>query len=228
MSALGDAVDSAIGNLFFRGGRRDRGLEKLIAEGERLTGIVDGYRVKDGGSEHPDSHWVSLTVNGTSGTFRATVRQTLMPHPERAPLGTRVDVLHRDGKVAVDWLSTLRAMGADTGEITTLVAQKTLKEPLPPGIDDNRLRHEDLEKGTPDTATVTAIEDTVLFGMPTQNKDLHVTLRDGRTSVITRAFIPHYAVWLMSVGATLPVAVDPKKPDKITIDWKTAAENAAR
>lgn len=224
MSVLGTIVDDALSHLF-TSGRRDRRLERLVAEGERLTGVIDGYRVRSG-SDTADSHWVSLTVQGTAGPFRATVRQSLIPRPELAPLGTRVVVLHRDGMVAVDWPTTLRDLGVDVGEYDTVVADKTLKEPLPPGIDDDRISAKKLERGTPAEAVVTEVGDVVLFGMPTQNKNLHLDI-DGRPVVVGRALVPHYAVGLTAVGTRLPVAVDPKNPDKVTIDWKTAAERAA-
>lgn len=227
MSVLGTIVDDALSNLFVFG-RRDRKLEKLLAEGERLTGVIDGYRVRNGGGDTADTHWVSVTVQGTSGPFRATVRQQLIPEPHRAPLGTRVTVLHRAGKIAIDWPATLREQGVDVGEHPSVVADKTLKEPLPPGIDDDRIRAKTLERGTPATATVTAVEETVLFGMPTQNKDLHLRFEDGRTVLQKRALIPHYAEALTAVGTRLPVVVDARKPDKVTIDWPTAAEQAAR
>lgn len=75
-------------------------------------------------------------------------------------------------------------------------------------------------------ARLVGVEDVVVFGMTSMNKHLHLEI-DGRPVTVQRAFVADYARPLLHDGATLPVAVDPKNPDKITIDWETAAEREA-
>ncbi len=225
MSFIGDIVGDALGNLLPTGGSRGRKLAKLVREGERLDGVIDGFRIREE-SDSGEKHWVSVEVRGPSGPFRATVRQRLIPNAELATLGTPVTVLHLDGRVAVDWPGTLRARGIDPVGDPPVIADKTLKEPLPPGIDDGRSDRKKLERGTPAEATVIGVEEVVVMGMPTQNVHLDLDI-EGRRVHVKRALVPRYAVHLVVPGAVLPVAVDPKKPDKVTIDWPTAAERAA-
>lgn len=224
MGILADVVDSVFFDVFTPGGR-DRGLARLVADGEARPATVDGYRVRSGG-DSTDEHWISLTVHGDAGPFRATVRQQLLPHPERAPLGTPVTALHHRDRVAVDWGATLRAQGVDPGDRATVLAGRTLRRPLPPGIDDARIDRRRLERGTAAEAAVVAVEPVEVFGMPTENVDLHLQL-EGRAVTVRRAVLPHYAVALTVPGAILPVAVDRKDPTRVTVDWAAAAERAA-
>jgi hypothetical protein len=228
-----DLVGDALGTL--TPGPRNRRLEALVRDGELLPATIDGLRVRRGG-DTADEHWVSVTVRGATGPFRASVRQSLIPHAREARLGTAVLVRHLDGRIAVDWPASLRALGValdgDEAGGRAIIAGKTLKRPLPPGIDDDRLSRKQLARGVPARARVTAVEDMLIFGMPTMNKHLHLAVDDHsgsgeRPVTVMRAYIPDYAAALVTVGAVLPVAVDRGRPDKLTIDWATAAEAAA-
>jgi hypothetical protein len=227
-----DLVGDALSTL--TPGTRNRRLEALVRDGELLPATIDGLRVRRGG-DTADEHWVSVTVRGASGPFRASVRQSLIPHGREARLGTAVLVRHLDGRIAVDWPASLRALGialdGDEAGGPSIIAGKTLKQPLPPGIDDDRVSRKQLARGVPARARITAVEDMLIFGMPTMNKHLHLAVDDrgaGERAVsLRRAYIPAYADALVTVGAVLPVAVDPGRPDQVTIDWVTAAEAAA-
>lgn len=138
-----------------------------------------------------------LDLATTSGPLRAAVRQQLIPDPWRAPLGGHVLARHLDGKVAIDWPATLDEAGVE--HHASLLAGKTLKAPF-------------------------------VMGMPTQNMRLELRLDDdgtGRDVVLAREYVPPYAHLLAAAGGRVPVAVDPKRPDRVTVDWPAAAMAAA-
>ena len=69
-----------------------------------------------------------------------------------------------------------------------------------------------------------------LMGIPTQSRRLELRLDEAggpRTVLLKNEAVPPYAAALAEVGRRLPVAVDPKKPERVTIDWPGAAERAA-
>lgn len=45
--------------------------------------------------------------------------------------------------------------------------------------------------------------------------------------MLKRELVPSYAHALAVAGGLLPVAVDPKRPERVTIDWPAAAMAAA-
>ena len=222
-------LDDVFGDLFLGIGPKTRGqrrLARLIRDGERLPGRIDAFKFVYR-SDSADDHYVGVTVRGAQGEFRAGVRQQLSPHPEYGTLGTEVLVIHLDGQVAVDWPETLRRMGVATPGDPAVLAGKTLKEPLPPGIDDGRLDTKRLERGHRTTAELLQFVPHEPMGMPTQNWHLDLDLAEGGHVHVKRAFVPPYAQYLLVTGAVLPVAVDAKKPDKVYVDWPQAAEAAA-
>lgn len=225
MSIIGDVVGDLLGNLMPSfGGRGSRSLRKLLNDGETLEGVIDGFRITSNGET--DDDWVSVRVAGPHGEFRATVKQRLGPHGEHARLGAPVLVRHRRGRIVVDWPATLRRLGYEVDEWASIHAGRTLREPRPPGIEDYRVDKKKLARGTPADAQLVGVEAVTVFGMSSMNRHLHLVV-DGRPVVVKRAFVADYAAELLHDGAVLPVAVDPKDPQKVTIDWETAAERAA-
>ena len=219
-------LDDIFGSLFV-GGRRDRGLERLAQHGELVPATIYAIRVA-GHSDSPDDWTYGLELVTSAGPLRASVRQQLVPDAWRAPLGARVLARHLDGRVAIDWPATLTEAGVEPP--TGLLAGKTLSTTLEPGIDDDRIDRKRLASGRRVTADVVASDPVVILGMPTQNRRLQLLLRDPvspRTVVLARELVPQYAASLAVTGARLPVAIDPKRPDRITIDWPRAAEAAA-
>jgi hypothetical protein len=219
--------DDFLGSLFSGfggGGRTDRKLKRILERGETLEGIVDAFKITVNGDE---SHWCGVRVQGPTGEFRKSVRQQLTPFTERAPLGTPVLVRHLNGDIVVDWPNTLRRMGIEPPGDPTPVAGRTTKEPLPPGIHDERLDLKRLRTGHHTTATLLGFEQSQALGMPTMNWHLDLRLADGRDLHVKRHFVPPYAQHLLVEGATLALAVDAKKPDKVQVDWAGMAEAAA-
>ena len=78
-------------------------------------------------------------------------------------------------------------------------------------------------------AEILSSEPVEVMGMPTANRRLQVRVDDDagpRTVLLKREFVPPYADALAVAGARVPVAIDPKRPDRVTIDWPGAAEAA--
>jgi hypothetical protein len=232
MSILGDLVDNVFGGIFdnlFTGGRTDKKLARLAEEGELVPATIYAIRlvVK---SDSADEWTYGIDLVTSNGPLRASVRQRLVPEAWRAPLGARVLARHLDGRVAIDWPATLAEAGVDTDH--GLMAGKTLKRPLEPGVEDGSVNAKRLRTGTRTEAEVLAVEEVTVMGMPTENRRMELRLEDAavggpRTVVSKREHVPPYVQSLAVVGARVPVAVDQKKPDRVTVDWPAFAEAAA-
>ena len=226
MGFLDDLVGDALGNLF-TGGRSDKQLERLHEEGELVPATIYAIRIVSKG-EDADEYSYGLDLVTSAGPVRASVRQQLIPDPWRAPLGARVLARHLAGAVAIDWPATLDEAGV--AHQAGFIAIKTLKTPLEPGIDDARIDHRRLRDGIRADAQILSSEPVEVMGMPTQNRRLELRVDDEagpRTVLLKRELIPPYAHALAVTGGRVPVAIDPKRPDRVTIDWPSAAEAAA-
>ena len=87
-----------------------------------------------------------------------------------------------------------------------------------------------MRDGVRTDAEIISSEPVEVMGMPTQNRRLQLRVDDGsgpRTVLLKRALIPPYAWALAVAGVRVPVAIDPKRPDRVTIDWPSAAEAVA-
>ena len=225
MGLLDDFADAALGNLF-SGGRSDRKLERLHDEGELVPATIYAIRIVSKG-DAADEHSYGLDLVTSAGPLRASVRQQLIPDPWRAPLGARVLARHLAGAVAIDWPATLDEAGV--AHAASFIAIKTLKTPLQAGIDDGRIDQRRLRDGLCTEAEILSSEPVEVMGMPTENRRLQVRVDDDagpRTVLLKREFVPPYAKALAVAGARVPVAIDPKRPDRVTIDWPGAAEAA--
>ena len=226
MGLLGDVVGDALGNLF-TGGRSDAKLERLHEEGELVPATIYAIRVVSKG-DAADEYSYGLDLATSAGPLRAAVRQQLIADPWRAPLGGRVLARHRAGAVAIDWPATLDAAGVP--QQAGLIAIKTLKTPLPPGVDDERIARRRLRDAIRADAQILSSEPVEVMGMPTENRRLQLRVDDDagpRTVLLERELVPPYANALAVAGARVPVAIDPKRPGRVTIDWPSAAEAAA-
>jgi hypothetical protein len=225
MGLLDDLLGGALDNLWTPA-RRDKGLERLAADGELVPATIYAIKVKRR-AEESDQWYYGLDLITRGGPLRAAVRQQLIPDAWRAPLGARVRARHLDGRVAIDWPATLDEAGIE--HHATLIAGKTLKKPLEPGIDDSGIDQRRLRDGIRAEAEVIASEPVVVMGMPTENRRLELRVSEGaeaRTVVLKRELVPVYADSLAGAGARLPVAIDRKRPDRITVDWAGAGEAA--
>ena len=226
MGILGDVVGDALGNLF-TGGRSDTKLKRLHEEGELVPATIYAIRVVSKG-DAADEYSYGLDLATTAGPLRASVRQQLIPDPWRAPLGARVLARHLAGAVAIDWPATLDEAGVPHD--AAFIAIKTLKAPLQPGIDDERIDRRRLRDGTRTEAQILSSEPVEVMGMPTENRRLQLLVHDDsgpRTVVLKREFVPPYANALAVTGGRVPAAIDPRRPDRVTIDWPSAAVAAA-
>lgn len=226
MNLLDDLVGGVFDNLF-TGARRDRKLERLAEEGELVPATIYAIKVVSK-SDTADEWYYGLDLATSAGPLRAAVRQSLIPEPWRAPLGGRVLARHLDGRVAIDWAATLAEQGVETD--VGLLAGKTLKHPLEPGVQDSGVSAKRLRDGLRCEAEVLASESVTVMGMETQSRRIELRVAGeseaaGRI-VSTKQHVPAYAVALSQVGSRLPIAVDRNKPDRVTIDWPGAAERA--
>lgn len=219
-------LDGVFDNLFVAG-RTDRGIERLAQEGELVPATIYAIRVKLNSESEECSYGLDLVTS--AGPLRASVRQMLVPDAWRAPLGGRVLARHLDGRVAIDWPATLTDMGVEH-DAESVLAGKTLKTTLQPGVDDDRIDRKRLRDGRRAEAVIVAREEVEVMGMPSQNHRIELRVEDGdepRGVVLKREFVPPYAETLSAAGARVPVAIDPKRPDRVTIDWPAAAQAAA-
>jgi len=226
MGILDELLGGAFDNLFDFS-RTDRRLRRLAEEGELCPATIYAIRcvVK---SDSADEWTYGIDLVTSNGPLRASVRQQLIPQAWRAPLGARVLARHLDARVAIDWPATLAEQGVEDDRI--LLADKTLKRPLEPGIEDGTVNAKRLREGIGAEAEVLVSEPVAALGMPTENRRIELRLDDGsgaRTVVLKREYVPPYALALAEVGTRLPVAVDRRKPDRVTVDWPRAAEAAA-
>lgn len=227
MSILGDIVGDALGNVFTPFARSDKKLKRLHEQGELVPATIYAIRIV-GKSESGDEYSYGLDLATSAGPLRASVRQQLAPDPWRAPLGARVLARHLAGKVAIDWSATLDEAGVPNQ--APFIAIKTLKTPLPPGIDDDRIDRKRLRDGIRTEAQIVSSEPVEVMGMPTQNRRLQLRIDDDagpRTVLLKRELVPPYAWALGVAGVRVPVAIDRKRPERVTIDWPRAAEAVA-
>ena len=211
MGILGDVVGDALGNLF-TAGRTDAKLKRLHEEGELVPATIYAIRVVSKG-DAADEYSYGLDLATTAGPLRASVRQQLIPEPWRAALGARVLARHLAGAVAIDWPATLDEAGVS--HHAGFLAIKTLKTPLPPGIDDGRIDRRRLRDGIRTEAQIVSSEPVEVMGMPTENRRLQLLVHDDsgpRTVVLKREFVPPYANGLAVAGGRVPAAIDSHAP----------------
>lgn len=228
MTIFGDILSDALGNLFVVGGNDNRAA-KLLSEGELVPAKIYAIRCVDR-SDSAETWSYGLDLQTSNGPLRASVEQRVLgPAASHLTLGRNVKARHLNGKVGIDWEATAREAGLDPGESSSLPG-KTLRKPLEPGVEDNRFNSKRLKNGTRAIAKVVELEPYVAFGMPTQQMNITVAFTDGsapREVVIKRALVPSYGAEQLTVGAKVPIAVDAKNPDKISIDWFELCEPAA-
>lgn len=220
MAIISDVLGDALGNLFVVGGN-DKRAAKLLSEGELVPAKIYAIRCVDR-SDSAETWSYGLDLQTSNGPIRASVEQRVLgPAASHLTLGRNVKARHLKGRIGIDWEATAREAGIDPGPSSSLPG-KTLRKPLEPGIEDNRFNSKRLKNGSRATATVVALEPYVAFGMPTQQMNITIEMADDqspREAVVKRALIPSYGAERLTVGAVVPVAVDTKNPDKISIDW---------
>ncbi len=222
MGFLDGVFDGALDNLFVVGGG-DKALARLHERGELVAATIYAIRVVTK-SDSADEWTYGLDLVTSDGPLRVAVRQQLIPDPWRAPLGARVLARHLDGQAAIDWPATLDEAGVS--HQASFVAIKTLKKPIEAGIDDDAINRKRLRDGVRSEAQLVASRPVEVMGMATENRRIELRVED-RTIVLERELVPAYAQTLAVPGAVLPVALDPKRSERVTIDWPAAAMAAA-
>lgn len=205
----------------------------MLQEAPLAPARLDGFRVQarssDDGSSRTD-WFFAVTVTPQGGQlFRTGCKQRIPNSREHLRVGMPLLVRHEGSKAIIDWAESLDALGLEGDN--EAFGWKPLRTPPENGIEDRTLGSDSkrLARGFRTTATLTGLEPfTNFLGVQEwQRRNLHVHLADSptgpREATLTKVTIPDYAQRLLHDQAQLPVAVDPDKPDRITIDWVAAA-----
>jgi hypothetical protein len=177
----------------------------------------------------------ALQVEGGSGeSFRAGCRQQLLPHADRIRLGERVKIRYDDRRrVIIDWPATLEGWGLKGDGTEPTGDYKSLDDPPADGIEDERFKDDRkaLARGERGNARVLSAQQSQSAFGPVANMDveLRVDLDSGesRDVSLNKLEVPEHGRDLLEPGTVLPVVVDPKRPDRVTIDWAAALSELA-
>ena len=222
-----DRLNQAAGNVVspvFSDPRLKRS-DRLLEAGEQMTGRIAGIERKL--EDSTTVEYLALEAATLSGPLRAgvSVRTDRM---ERLRLGMavllRVDV--DKGRAVLDWPAMTAAWGFGEGSEAQRIVRSAPEDGVRERALDMRVEKR-LKKGTPARATVVGMSRRSAFGMPTENWTVVLSLGDGRRVETAGDEVPFYCKWLVAPGAELPVALDPSKAERATIDWAAAAVEAA-
>jgi hypothetical protein len=163
------------------------------------------------------------------GSFRAGCRQQLLPHTDRVRLGEAVKARYDEQRrVIIDWPATLEGWGLKGDGTEPTGDYKSLEEPPADGIEDFRFKDERkaLADGERATARVVSAQQSQSAFGPTANVDLELSVQlasgESRDVTLSKLEVPEHARGLLEPGSVLPVAVDPQRADRVTIDWAAA------
>lgn len=185
---------------------------KLLAKGERATGVVVGIRrCLDG--ETMDRYEYAIDMRTAAGVTRIGVRQKNTGGQD-AILGAELGLI-TDGK---------RAIIVDRPELGDFMPSdwKALSKPPAEGVRDDRIN---LKGGEPLTVEIVSATARTAFGGPTENMDMTLRGEDGTTYDVPREEIPFYARHLTEPGTQLQAVL--LKKGKLRIDWAGSAMRAA-
>jgi hypothetical protein len=207
---------------------------RLMHTGAQSTATVDGIKATHSDIGGLQDMWLfALTVRPRGGErFRAGCKQHLTPLSARGRvhLGMELPVRHKGHRVVIDWPAMLRGWGIDP-IADTPDGWRPLGKPPADGIDDHRMRgghRRRLERGRRTQAEVIACEHAM--GMMGRDERWNVRLRlvdDGRELTLEKVEPPDYAVHMIGLGARIPVAVDPDRPERVTVDWVAGSTDPA-
>jgi hypothetical protein len=214
-----DSVTDTIGPSRYKKGQAiERG-------GRSVAGRIVGIERKFEGSQ--DTEHFALEFTGPEGPVVAGTRIRTRGM-ERLRLGMPVLLrVDDDGRAVLDWKALCARWGIEFAE----PAQRPLRSAPDLGVSDTALDMDvksHLKNWTPARATIMSFERRTMFGgVTTQNWDVDLQLHDGATTRASGELVPFYAGWLAAPGVDVPVVVDPKDPGKATVDWPSAANEAA-
>lgn len=209
---------------------------RLLHKGTQSPARLDGIKATHSEATGIQDVWVwRVTVRPAGGEpFVATFQQNLDPERRRLYLGCELLVRHdtRGRRAAIDWPAMRTRWGLDS-PFDKPDRWRPVLSKVDDGIDDHRMRgghRRKLEKGTRTEAEVVRAQGaTGMFGMRDERWDFALRLAgDGRELTLTKVEPPDYAFHLIAPGTSIPVAVDPKRPDRVTVDWVGGASDPSR
>ena len=214
-----DSVTDTIGPSRYKKG------QDIESGGRPVAGRIAGIERKLDDGE--DTELFSLEFTGPDGPVLAGTRIRARGM-ERLRLGMPVLLrVDDDGRAVLDWPALCERWGIGFAE----PAQRPLRSAPEQGVSDAALDmrvQSHLKKWTAARARIVSFERRTMFGgVATQNWDVDLQLPDGATTRAGGEVVPFYASWLAAPGADVPIVVDPKNPGKASVDWPSAANEAA-
>jgi hypothetical protein len=187
--------------------------KKVLARGEYLRGRVVGIKIGWTSDDSP-SRLDHYAVEAGGRVFG--IRQDLQPEDE-VRLGMDVGLRVEKDAAVIEW-----------GRGFNEYRWKRLKEPPAPGIeDDSDGLGKARSKWVAATATIVRIERRSMMMGLAQATDavavIHVEGQEDYELTISRVVPLFYASHLFAPGRALPAWVDPKRLDKVKLDWARAA-----
>lgn len=207
---------------------------RLYRNGIQTDARIVGIKVtrKSGSEGVGDSlRWeFALQVEGGSGaSFRAGCRQQLLPHTDRIRLGEAVKARYDEQqRVIIDWPATLEGWGLKGDGTEPIGDYKSLGDSPADGIEDERFKRDRkaLTQGERASARVLSAQQSQSAFGPVANMDIELRLDLGsgesRDVSLSKLEVPEHGRDLLEPGTELPVALDPQKADRVTIDWAAA------
>ncbi len=208
---------------------------KLVRTGIQSPGRLDGVKGTHSETTGNQDVWVwRVMVRPAAGEpFEATFQQNLDPERRRLYLGCELLLRHdaRGRRAVIDWPAMRTRWGLPESFDKPGNWRPVLGR-VDAGIDDHRMRgghRRKLEKGARTTAAVVAATRAQgAFGMLDARWDVTLQLTgDGRELTMKKVEPPDYGFHLIGPGAVIPVATDPKRPDRVTVDWVAGAGDPA-
>jgi len=186
--------------------------QKVLARGAQVQGRIVGIRV---GFTHDDEPIRMDHYAVEAGGQVYGIRQRLDPE-EEVRLGQTVALRVDKDAAVIEW-----------GDVGT-TRWKRLKEPPAPGIeDDSEGLGKARQKWVEGTATIVRTERRAIMMGLTKVSDavvvVHVDGHEDYELTIKNVVPSFYATHLFAAGRTLPAWIDPKRPDKVKLDWARAA-----
>lgn len=190
-----------------------RKAKKALANGEAARATIVGIHVRPRGEPETDRWEYALDVQPAgAASFRAGVRQQLVPQRERAHIGASVTVRYlKPEEVVIDWSASMDSWSVPG--VSPSAGNWKAVDPPADGIEDRRKPFRPPTDGEPVTAELISVARS---RGPFSGWDLSVRVA-GEERQEPRVQVPAYAVHRLVPGASLPAKVGRKR---LVFDWQ--------